>query len=113
MADRSESEGYAAIVEAGKKLGYELRAKQLEVVFKFVRGQDVFVSLPTGSGKSLCYSVLRWTFDRLRKRRRKSWSLSAGRMELLPLRLNLTRIAWCFSCASALVVEAPCSFRRP
>ena len=59
-----------AIVEAGKTLGYELRAKQLEVVFKFVRGQDVFVSLPTGSGKSLCYSVLLWTFDRLRKRRK-------------------------------------------
>ena len=68
MADRSKSGVYAAIVEAGKKLGYELRAKQLEVVFKFVRGQDVFVSLPTGSGKSLCYSVLPRTFNRLRKR---------------------------------------------
>ena len=55
-----------------KKLGYELRAKQLEVVFKFMRGQDVFVSLPNGSGKSLCYSVLSWTFDRLRKRRKPS-----------------------------------------
>ena len=66
MAERLESSVSAAIMEAGRKLGYKLRARQQEVVVNFVQGRDVFVSLPTGSGKSLCYAVLPWTFDCLR-----------------------------------------------
>lgn len=61
-----------AIVWAGSQLGYELRARQKEVVLNFVKGRDVFVSLPTGSGKSLCYSVLPWTYDCLRCRSKPS-----------------------------------------
>ena len=44
-----------------------LRDRQREVVVNFVRGRDVFVSLPTVSGKSLSgYKCLPWTFDQLR-----------------------------------------------
>ena len=32
----------------------------------------MFVSLPTGSGKSLCYSILLWAFDLLWKRAAES-----------------------------------------
>ena len=43
-----------AIASAAEKLGYsELRKNQELVVRHFLRERDVFVSLPTGSGKSL------------------------------------------------------------
>ena len=58
----------SAVSVALEKLGYSrLRPKQYEVVQHFLKGLDVFVSLPTGSGKSLCYWVLPMAFDYLRK----------------------------------------------
>ena len=65
-----ETEILSAVESAAKQLGYTLRDKQRDVVVGFIRGQDTFVSLPTGSGKSLCYSVLPWTYDKLKKNRR-------------------------------------------
>ena len=43
-----------------------LRPKQEEVILDFVRWSDIFASLPTGSGKSLCYSLLPGVFDEIR-----------------------------------------------
>ena len=40
------------IVEAAKRLGYVLKEEQKTVITSFVLGQDVFVVLPTGFGKS-------------------------------------------------------------
>ena len=41
-----------------RRLGYhDLREQQLHSAKKFLQGNDVFVSLPTGSGKSLIYAV--------------------------------------------------------
>ena len=63
MAYRKEAITRALQVTA-KEMGYfEMRSKQEEVVGHFLSGKDVFVSLPTGSGKSLCYSVLQRLFD--------------------------------------------------
>ena len=63
-----ESDILRAASEALKRLGYsELRPQQEEVVRKLVQGHDVFVSLPTGSEKSLCYCILPEVFDILRK----------------------------------------------
>ena len=43
----------AVICESGEKLGYKsLKDKQVEAVCSFTEGNDVFVSLPTGYGKS-------------------------------------------------------------
>ena len=46
------------------QMGYlKLRPKQDEMILDLVLGSDVFVSLPTESGKSLCYSLLPAVFD--------------------------------------------------
>ena len=48
------------------RLGYrELKPCQESAVKSFVSGKDVFVSVPTGYGKSFCYSCLPWVFDLL------------------------------------------------
>ena len=57
-----------AIRVSAEIMGYScLRPLQEEAVRRFVEGRDVFVSFPTGGGKSLCYSVLPLVFDKLRK----------------------------------------------
>ena len=57
----------AAIESALTRLGYEnLRPMQKLAVQSFEQGRDVFVSLPTGSGKSLCYWLLPLVFEHLR-----------------------------------------------
>ena len=51
----------AVIIRASQRLGYSsVRDKQLLAIMTFMEGNDVFISLPTGSGKSLCYVVLRF-----------------------------------------------------
>ena len=51
-----------------KVLGYEkLKPKQVRAVEAFVGARkDVFVSLPTGYGKSLCFGLLPRVFDNIR-----------------------------------------------
>ena len=62
----SESAIGLAIRRTAEKLGYsKLRHQQVRAVKNFVQGNDVVVSLPTGSGKSLCYCILPATFDSL------------------------------------------------
>jgi len=49
------------------KLGYEsLKTEQKEAVKAFVESNHVFVSLPMGFGKSLCFALLPYVFDYLR-----------------------------------------------
>ena len=56
----------AACLQAARSLGYnKIKEEQLEVVLSFIAGNDVFVCLPTGFGKSLCFSMLPKVFDLL------------------------------------------------
>ena len=60
----------SAVTRAAESLplGYSLKPEQRRSVEKFAAGSDVFVSLPTGFGKSLCYTLLPPVFDLLRGR---------------------------------------------
>ena len=67
-------------VSSAKELGYDcLKPKQLEVMSEFVSGKDVFVCLPTGSDKSLCYALLPLVFDKLTRDHRKPQRTSSCR----------------------------------
>jgi bloom syndrome protein len=51
------------ISEVSRSLGITLKEKQLEAIMAFMSGRDVFVSLPTGYGKSLIYGLLPLIYD--------------------------------------------------
>ena len=53
-----------AIKTAAERLGFKrLKEKQVEAIKAFISGKDVFVSLPTGCGKSLIYGILPLVFN--------------------------------------------------
>ena len=71
-----------AIHEAVTKLGYSRASgDQVVAIREFVLGRDVFVMLPTGSGKSLCYAALPYVFDSLRGENRASIVLVASPLQ--------------------------------
>ena len=52
---------------AAASLGYsKMKPEQEQAILAFVSGKDVFVALPTGYGKSLCFGLLPRVFDLLR-----------------------------------------------
>ena len=56
-----------ALAEVVRTMGLQtLKPKQKEAVMAFLAGSDVFVTLPTGYGKSIIYAVLPGVFDRLK-----------------------------------------------
>ena len=58
----------SAIIESFQTLRYQKPTwVQEEAIRSFVMGKDVFVIVPTGSGKSACYVALTLVFDSLRK----------------------------------------------
>ena len=64
-----EYELKSVVSAAVRSLGYDVvKPEQEQALLAFLRGHDVFVSLPTGYGKSLCYAALPAAFDSLGNR---------------------------------------------
>ena len=57
----------SAIMQSFQHLGYLPTEDQFNIVKEFLAGRDVFVSLPTAHGKSLCYACFPLSFDFLNK----------------------------------------------
>jgi len=56
-----------ALKQASEQMRIQLiKEKQIEAISSFCSGHDVFVSLPTGYGKSLIYAMLPLIFDKMR-----------------------------------------------
>ena len=54
--------------EAASRLGFaNVKPQQLEAILAFCQGKDVFVSLPTGFGKTLIFAVLPSLFNTIRR----------------------------------------------
>ena len=63
---RVSMEFHKAIEELTRSIDLrQLKPIQLEAVESFVSGQDTFVALPTGYGKSVIFAVLPLLFDKL------------------------------------------------
>ena len=62
----TEADIRSAIREASAEIGVALKEKQQEALLYFCRGRDVFVSLPTGYGKSMIYGILPVVFNKLK-----------------------------------------------
>ena len=55
-----------AALPAAQKLGHSgLKAKQMDVVMGIMSERDVVTTLNTRYGKSLCYSRLRYTYNKM------------------------------------------------
>jgi len=77
-----------ALAYAATKHGYESKTEQKEAVKAFVRGNDVFVSLPTIFGKSLCFALLQYVFDYLRGETESQKSVVLGVSPLMSLMMD-------------------------
>ncbi len=74
-----------------------MRKEQEQSVLQLASGKDVFVCLPTGYGKLLCYTLLPYVFDHIRLVDKKSLEFSSPSNSAwanVPPPLSHTEAAW-------------------
>jgi len=54
-----------AVLKGAKKFGIVLKKEQFKSVYQFCLGKHVFVSLLTGNGKSVIYTMLPFVFNHI------------------------------------------------
>ena len=95
MARFRDEDVRMALNKCAARAGYSLRPLQ-EQVISFVQGSDVFVGLPTGSGKSLCYNILPDVFNSLQKVKSSIDEIpGTGTPHFMHLCLRAHAIDWC------------------
>ena len=62
-SERKFNSGVAYALSCLKQGNLVLKAKQLDAIKAIYEGRDVFLWLPTGYGKSVCYQALPFLFD--------------------------------------------------
>ena len=94
------------IDEVAKEFGFTLKEKQKEVICAFISGNDVFCCLPTGYGKSLCYSILPKVYVRIRNVKRLSIVLCVSALVALMMeqKKNLLRMGYLLSLYLKVIV---------
>ena len=67
--DELKRDRITAIVRvAAAEAGFQdLKQEQMQAILEFIDGRDIFVSLPTGYGKSLIYGLLSLSSSETRK----------------------------------------------
>ena len=94
------------VLRAVQRLGFaDLRPQQMEAI---KQGKDVFISLPTGYGKSLIYSVLPYAYDELRGCRGSICSLYGDLIVTGPQIIYIIRILPSESTNAPFKVEYRC-----
>ena len=63
MADQVFDSGLVYALSCLKQDTLQLKPKQIDAIRSIYDGKDVFLWLPTGYGKSICYQVLPFLFD--------------------------------------------------
>ena len=54
----------ASVLESAERLKFlPLKNEQMSSIIEFLKGNDVFVMLSTGLGKTVCYSCISLAFD--------------------------------------------------
>lgn len=64
--DRDPSCILQAVEDVSSHFKLALKHEQVKAIQNFCEGHDVFVSLPTGFGKSMIYGLLPLVFDTIR-----------------------------------------------
>ena len=82
-AAKAQAALHHSLAEVAAALKITIKEKQKEAIHAFLSGRDVFVSLPTGYGKSLIYAILPLVFDHIKGKRNLSSSLSLAILLLL------------------------------